>query len=149
MTWNSIPVALDEKRKDVVFVYAGEGGAKLTLGDNRTVRFHMVAVGGEKFDGGVEYLDYKQGNYYDCYAHVNLRDDDGDFIAINSDRIDNQDFFLKIAGGTGKWAGVSGQLKAKLTFVETRKTPGMNPATHFWCVYALEGDGEISLQSDS
>ena len=145
LTWNSIPIMMDGSGKNVVFTYAGEGAAKLTFGEDRVERVHLTVVGGEKFDAGPDYLDYEKGNYYDCYAHVNLRDNDGDIIVLNSTRINNQEFILAVAGGTGKWDGISGELSAHLIFVETRETPGMNPATHFWCVYAFDGVGDVTL----
>jgi len=149
LTWNSIPVKVDGSGKNVVFTYAGEGAAKLAFGDGRVERVHLTVVGGEKFDAGPDYLDYRKGNYYDCYAHVNLRDGDGDIIILNSDRIDNQEFILAVAGGTGKWDGISGKLDAHLIFVETRETPAMNPAMHFWCVYAFDGTGDVTLPTGS
>ena len=145
LTWNSIPVFVDDGGQNVVFVYTGEGAAKLTFGDDQIKRFHLTTVGGEKFDAGPEYLEYTKGNYYDCYTHVNLRDDDGDIVIFNSNRIDNQEFILEVAGGTGKWQGIDGELRAKLMFLETRETPAINPATRFWCVYAFEGAGEVTL----
>ena len=143
LTWNSIPCLLDEAGKNVVFTYSGEGQAKLTIGES-SHRFHLIVTGGEKFDGGPDYLDWKSGNYYDCYAHVNLRDADDDKIILNSEKIDNQDFIMAVAGGTGKWRGITGELRCALTFVETRKTEGQNPALHYWCVYAFSGEGKLS-----
>ncbi|WP_234497560.1 hypothetical protein [Vibrio maritimus] len=144
LTWNSIPVKTTADTKDVVFVYSGEGQAKVDI-DGNAHRFHLVCTGGEKFDAGENYLDYLKGNYYDCYAHVNLRDADGDLIIINSGTIDNQDFIMRVAGGTGKWEGIKGKFDAKLTFVEVRKTEGNNPQNHYWCVYAFEGTGDVEL----
>ena len=142
LTWNSIPCNLDENGQNVVFTWSSEGQAKLTIAGQER-RFHLIGTGGEKFDAGPDYLDWKTGNYFDCYAHVNLRDDDGDKIVLNSIKIDNQDFIMEIAGGTGKWRGTTGELNCALTFIETRKTPGQNPAIHYWCVYAFEGSGKI------
>lgn len=145
LTWNSIPVPTDGTGENVAFVYAGEGQAKLDFEDGRSVRFHLQTVGGEKFNGGPDYLDFRNGDYFDCYTHVLLKDEDGDTIIMKSEKIDNQEFIMGIAGGTGKWNGIGGQYDAKLTFVEVRKTEGENPATHYWCVYAFEGEGNVTF----
>ena len=144
VSWNTASVAADLEG-GVVFTYAAEGGAKLEFEKREPVRLNFLCVGGEKFDQGADYLEYKKGNYYDAYSSCQLDEPDGDQILLHTTAIKNQDFSFEVTAGTGKWEGIKGSLELKLTFLKTRETPHHTPTNQFYGTYYLDGAGVITL----
>ena len=144
ISWNTASVQADFEG-GVVFTYGADGGAKLAIKGRETAYFNFMCVGGEKFDQGSEYLEYKKGNYYDAYSNCELEDPDGDKVLLHTTAIENQDFFYAITAGSGKWKGIKGKMQLKLHFLKTRATPHHTATNQFYGTYYLNGSGSVEL----